>query len=76
MTMIKTSLTGLEHGFSLIDPTVDIQADIIPEETQNHRSDHDPTMADRIQDKRVHETVCPSRRTCNIFLSPSIVLAV
>ncbi len=42
-------LTGLEHGFSLIDPTVDIQADIISVETQNHRSDCDPTMADRIQ---------------------------
>ncbi len=42
-------LTGLEHGFSLIDPTADIQADIIPVETQKHRSACDPTMADRIQ---------------------------
>ncbi len=42
-------LIGLEHGFPFIDPTVDIKADIIPVETQNHRSACDPTMADRIQ---------------------------
>ena len=42
-------LTGLESGFSLVDPTVDIPVDVLPAETQNHKSACDSNMAARIE---------------------------